>query len=385
MPGLKLVFSTLLSLSLAASAGAQPPQPGAPLPTVIDGLEAGAVSQGWALLMQGRFAEAATRGSELLKLYPKSAAVLVLAVDAHMAASGAVAGLDVYEGWLGQRRLEEPAVLRRVALAVLREQARQTDAGARFEALSALAAAQALKSSPEGATVDRLRTRALAAAGDESAVRTVVKELQTGQTNSLGAIQILSRSRSRVAVPALLERLKDPQSEVRGMAADALGRLGGSSENRQVIAGLKAALGDQDAFVRARSALALYRLNDDSGISIVSKLRESESAADRLNTAEAMLARSDPAWLDLARGLIQAEEPEIRVHAARLLADREPQLAQATLDELSRHANPVIREMAVRTMPDAAAGDLATLRRLLRAEDGEARARAAARIIELTR
>src|SRR5687767_14857096 len=99
----------------AKPAGPTPP----PRPGSIARDEAIALTQGWAMLAEGHADKAAARASEILAVYPRSAAALSLAVEANIARAGAHAGLAQYELWLGSRALEEPSIVRRIAVALL--------------------------------------------------------------------------------------------------------------------------------------------------------------------------------------------------------------------------------------------------------------------------
>ena len=90
-----------------------------PTPGAMSVEEGTTVAQGWALLAQGLVDEAAARAAKALAASPRSPSALVLAVEVAVARGGSQAGLSQYERWLGQRTLEEPAVLRRIAQALL--------------------------------------------------------------------------------------------------------------------------------------------------------------------------------------------------------------------------------------------------------------------------
>src|SRR3954462_1970654 len=115
--------SVLSTLVLVAVAGLALPlaQQSAPVsPAAMSVEEATTVTQGWAFLAQRDLERAAMKVEEAGKKGPRSAAVLTLGVEVSIARGAAAAGLDFYERWLGQRSMEEPAVVRRVAEAMLR-------------------------------------------------------------------------------------------------------------------------------------------------------------------------------------------------------------------------------------------------------------------------
>jgi HEAT repeat protein len=368
------------------SAPARPQQPPSALTGVTNGLEIAAVSHGWTLLSQGLFAQAAARGAELLNAFPRSATVLTFAIESRIDADGANAGLDQYERWLGSRRNEEPVVLRRIAVAVLRERSRQSsDPTAQSEALRGLADESArTPSTNQELPTDPVQIRAAAAAGNEAAVSAVIKDFTAGSIDALTAARILGDSGSRLAVAPLLEKLNDPRPEVRGSAADALGRLGAAGLKAAVAARLKALLSDESSFVRIRAAGALVRLDDQSGMPLLTELASNESAPSRLIAAEALASHPDPRWIELVRDLTQAQEPEVRVRAAVLIAPHDAELSSRILEQLQSNENPAIREMARQALPEAA-DNLTSLRRLLRSDEPLTIVKAAARIVSMTR
>jgi len=111
---------------------AQTPAPASP--------EAAGLAQGWAQLNRGEAAAASATGASLLGQFPRSAAVLALAIEADIARVGALAALDTYERWLGARKLDDAYVLRRIARGLLRESGNARPNPARVEALKYLAA-----------------------------------------------------------------------------------------------------------------------------------------------------------------------------------------------------------------------------------------------------
>jgi hypothetical protein len=123
-----------------------------------------------------------------------------------------------------------------------------------------------------------------------------------------------------------------------------------------------------------------------SGLPLLQELAAGEASSGRLAAAEAMSTSPDASWLALVRDLTSSSEPEVRVHAARLIAAQDPDLARRVLDAASADANIAIREMATRALPGVlSATDLGVLRQLLHQTDALSRVQAAARILALTR
>lgn len=372
---------TILALCLLAV-------PVAAQPTRSNGADAHAraLAQGWTALAKGDLTQASAAAQRAVAEAPRSAAAVALAVEVAIVGASPVAGLDAYEQWMGTKKVDEAYVLRRIATAYLQVAVRKRNGGAaRIEALKALVAdgdpaavASLAEAAPNAGVVE---TRLMAELGDERAVRTLITQLQQSQPDKLGTIDALVDSGSKLAIPPLLEILAAGRDDDRAAAADALGRLGA----QEAIDQLKPLLNHANFTVRLTAAGALYRLGDDAGASLLDELLNSEHPAVRLSAAEALSVRPGGAWLDVARVLTSAADESVQLNAARLLAPHDRELAESVLRRLGQSGNLAIREEAGRTLADRVANDFATLRRLLRSPDGGTSARAAGRILELTR
>jgi HEAT repeat protein len=389
----KYPFALLLGMVLVATTASPQEQPrqsrrqtSARPSVAISVEEATQLTNGWALLAEGLFERAAAKAAQVLAAYPRSGAALQLALEAQLARSGAPAALDQYERWLGARTIEEPAALRRVASAMLREATTlKSDPAARIEALRALADDGDARAAGELAQVaskgQGAGARAVASTGDERATDTLLADLNTGLGNPTRTIGALGASGDKRAIAPLVQRLKDPRQEVRGAVVDALGKVG-DAETAAVIAPL---LSDTSLHVRVRTAGALLRLGDYSGLPILQELMASESPAMRLDAAEALASRPDSAWMGLVTELARDPDPEIRAAAGRLMAPHDPEMARGILASLMSDENPAIRELASRGLGEALSDDLPTLRRLMKTGHSLSRVRAAARVLILTR
>ena len=343
------------------------------------------MAEGWALLAKGDAAGAALLASQELARNPRSVAALVLAVESDLARAGSSAGLSTYLKWLGSRRLDDAYVLRLVARALLVESTDQPNLTARINALQSLAAdgdqeaaaklEQAAKANGFG------ETRALAASGNERAVKMLIARLGSMPGSKTPVIDALGDSGSELAVPPLKALLSDPNDLNRAAAADALGRLGATD----TIPQLKPLLNDLVFMVKLKAAGALYRLNDSSGLPLLLELTSSEHAQIRVAVAGELASRPDASWQGLVRSLTNDPDPAVRLQAARLIAPYDQPLAYSVLDALMRDENVGIREAASGVLVDRVASDFATLRALLRNGDVTIRVKAAGRLLELTR
>jgi HEAT repeat protein len=378
-------------LAVAATSAQQAPRPRTPAPTTPGAMsieERTLVAQGWALLAQGLFDEAATRAAKALAASPRNPSALVLAVEVAVTRGGAQAGLSEYERWLGQRTMEEPALVRRIALALLREAASQSEhMTARLEALRVLAvdgdaaaAAELAAAANTGGTAER---RVLASIGNERALNALIADLNNGTGNATSIIDALARSGSKSAIAPLSDRLQNPSPEIRGAAVEGLGKLGSSLGSFDLITRIKPLLADKTSYVRVRAAGALYGLNDMSGLQILQDLLQAEPSAGRLIALQAMASRPDAVWLEQARRLASAAEPEVRVGAARLLGPHDPELARKVLQGVMSDPNPAIREMASDAFGDVYTTDFPALRQLMKSNDRLTGVRAAGRLLTL--
>ncbi len=372
------VFAITLTALLPAPAIAQE-QPSA---------RAGAatIAEGWALLAKGDAAAAALMASQELARDPRSVPALVLAVDADLARGGASAGLSTYEKWLGNRRLDDAYVLRRVARAALVEASgKQPNAAAKLEALKALAADgdQAAAASLEQAAMSRGfgETRALASMGNERAVKMLIAQLASMPGSKTPIIDALGASGSKLAVPPLKALLSDQNDLNRAAAAEALGALAATD----AIPALLPLLKDQIFMVRLKAAGALFRLNDSSGLPLLLELTANEHAAIRVAAARELASQPDANWQGVVRSLTNDPDPSVRLEAAGLIAPFDQPLASSVLDALMRDGNVGIREAASGVLVERVAADFATLRALLKSGDVGIRVKAAGRILQLTR
>src|SRR5262245_9541092 len=92
-----------------------------PLGQAATSPEAAQLAQGWALLAKGDAGGAAGIASQELLRNPYSVAALALAVDAELVRGGPTPALTAYEKWLGNKRVDAPYALRRIARVVLVE------------------------------------------------------------------------------------------------------------------------------------------------------------------------------------------------------------------------------------------------------------------------
>jgi len=359
-----------------ASAGAQSPR----TPPSAAG-EAAALARAWDLLSRNDLAQASSAAARALADYPRSGAALALAIDVECVRTGSQSGLDVYERWLGGRTTEDPYALRRVAVRLLHEAARNgQQPGARDAAMQALSADGDTNLADLVTASDAVSDRTRAMAGDRAAIDRLIAAASGQGPGQANAIRDLASAGSRRAIPVLTRSLQAFDPTVRAEAARALGTL----DAKDAIPALEALLSDSNFNVHMTAAEALLQLGDKSSLEWLRQLMTNDEPAIRLIAARAAKNDPDGDWISVVRTLTSASDPEVRRQAAELIAPHDPTLANDTLQQLLSDSNPAERQAAADSLI-ASSGDVSTLRKFLRDGDVETRVHAADRLLQITR
>ena len=169
-------------------------------------------------------------------------------------------------------------------------------------------------------------------------------------------------------------------------AARALGTL----DARSAMPQLRNALRDPDGPVRTAATLALAQLGDEAALARIDDFLNSPAADIRVAAAEVRAASSpDGPWVTVATGALQADDPLVRLYAARVLVEHaaDPSAGLDVLMQSLADPNPAMRLAAAGTLdrvPAAALpADLAGLRQLLRDGSADVRASAAGAILRM--
>lgn len=361
-------------------AAAQAPPAGA-VPGLIAPAEAAALAAGWTALQQGDLARAAAASAAALRDYPRNPASIALAVEVGIARQGWRGGLDAYDQWVSGRTVDNFYALRRVARAVLYDTLRtSSNVELRLDVVRTLVQdgeSNVTAQIPETAgSTQQMR----AATGDAKAVAALAAGLRDDPRPTV-SIEALSRSRSPAAVAPLVGMLTSSRSEVRAAAAKGLGTL----EATSAIPRLREMLKDPQLLPRMAAAGSLMRMGDTSASTLLMEWFNSDVGDVRLKAAEISAINPDANWTAQVRRLLQDTDPMTRLRAAQLISRHEPSTGRWVLQQLANDQNLAIREEAQRVLPESLGGDFTELRRYLRAADGDIRARAALRIVELTR
>lgn len=342
--------------------------------------DAAALAKGWTALAAGRHADAARIADGLVKADLGNHHAIALRIEA-LAAAEPLRALDAYESWL-QSRTEDVFLLNAVARGVLRELASGADLDLRIAALEHLAMAGIRSARVD---LDRLRAAgqgslaadaALARLGNAEAVGRLTTPVNSSAPVDRSGLAAALGSVGPAAIPTLLTLLQSPQGPTRAAATAALGKVGA----REAVEQLRALMTDQDPFVRSSAAVALTRLGDQAGQTVVNRMLDSEVPDLRLMAAEAWNGQPGP-WVEGIRPLLNNMDGTIRLQAARLIAPVDPAAADRVLSAAAAHENPAIRAEAARAIAESShyrIVDIAHLRRLLRNADAPVRLHAAA-------
>jgi hypothetical protein len=409
-PTFWLVGLTLIGLALPpAHAGPQAAQAAQNRVPVSE--ETTLLAQGWAALATGNALAAADIAQQILGKYRQSVGGLALAVEAAITRGGAMAGLTTYESWLESRRLENPFVIRRIAMAVLREKmnAPSTSGGSaprgRLVALKALGAegdAEALSKLAQNR--DQVaETRVMAELGNQQAVQDLIRRLESAAAaphpqagQKVAYIEALANTKNRMAIAPIRRLLDDPDPLVVAAAADALGKL----DAKEAIPQLRTLVEGPIGPVRWPAARSLSLMGDSGGVAFLRErlvfdpAREVEGAIVTPGAGDYLQAQAAEAlaplgpnadWINTARRLLGSPDPQARLLAAKVIAPQDQPVAKDVLEALLLDSNPGISQEATDILASRVAGDFVTLRRLLRSADAYSQALAAARIVELTR
>ena len=359
---------------------------GAPPATQTVSDESMLIYQGWALLAAGDAAKASKAGTDALAKFPRSAAAIALVVEAEIMRGGAIAGLTAYERWLGDRKVEDPYLVRRVARGML-QSAAKGPAPLASEAMRFLAEdgdiesrAELTKKAYAGGLVE---AKALAPI-DDGIVRYLIQSLSSATGSKLAIVDALVASRSQLAIPPLIDLLGDTATPPHvAAAADGLGKLGAT----EAVPRLRQLLGNPGAppEVKWTVATALYRLGDKSGETLLQKSLESDHGALRLAAIEAMSGKPDAVWQNLVRSLVADSNPTVRMQAARLIAPYDNTLARVTLEGFLANRTGESYDFAAQILAQHVATDFAMLRRLIRSTTGQTQLQACGRVLQLTR
>jgi HEAT repeat protein len=217
-------------------------------------------------------------------------------------------------------------------------------------------------------------------------VRELISQLKSAAGDRQRVIDALSKTHNQEAIEPLMALLDDRDIFIRAAAANALGKLD-AAQARPKLQQILIDPNEKYGPLKWSAAAALVRLKDANGLEYLrARLKETEPALKvAAATDMAPWVGTESEWLGEIRPLLSSSDPQLRWKAAVLIAPYDNAAARATLEPLLQDPNPGIREAVAGSMASQVATDFATLRQLLRNPDQMSRARAAARILELTK
>jgi len=218
-------------------------------------------------------------------------------------------------------------------------------------------------------------------------------------------IHLLGVGRSKAAIPALIECLKDEDSFIRGKAAFALGEIGSDSVIQSLIellededsfvrwkaadglgeAGSEAAIPplinlfkDEDVDVRESAAFALGKIGSEAIIQSLIKLLKDGKVDVCKNVVLALGEIGTDAVIPLLVELLRDEDFSVRWETAFALGKIGTDIAVLLLVELLEDENSYMREVAAHTLGEIGSDTaILPLAELLKDEDSRVRDRAA--------
>lgn len=182
-------------------------------------------------------------------------------------------------------------------------------------------------------------TRALKYVGDERAVPALIRSMEYEDWNSkfsvLGTVranaaEALGKLQSLDAVEPLIERLDDPDTEVRWKAAEALGKIGETTALEPLIY----TLNDPDGDVRKQAAKSLGELGDPDGIEALIEALKDRDWPVRKNAATALGRIGDERALKPLLNALDDDDIDVRRHAIGALVKMKSHAVKPLLKRL---------------------------------------------------
>lgn len=346
------------------------------------------VAKARAALQAGRATEALALADQVLATRPADTDALGVKVDALIGLNARDKALDAYDAWFGNARREEPGVLARLARADLKAVAALDGDPLQNRALGVLAGdddAGARKRLEQLAWVEPPTVRSwpaiveLGGLGDARAINRIIRAVResTG-SGKVQALRALATVKTASADAALREALTGTDAFVQAAAADAAATLG-----RTALAPELTKLVQQgDPSARFSAAVALGRLGQPGGESLIEAGLTSRAPDARVRAAAVLRARGVRSWPEHLRPLLEDMNGLTRFQAAELLLEVDRQAPLTLLIAGTTDPNVAIRLEVARILAADPAIELAEFRRLLRDGAASVRVIAAGAILE---
>jgi hypothetical protein len=386
----RLALSALavsLAAGPAAAAQQKPPTRSAPAPATPATAAADATERearaARKTLESGDAAKAVAMVEPILAKTPGHPLAAAVKVDALLGLGERTRALDAYEAYFGAVKLEDSAMLSRIAVAEL--EALQSDALLQIDALVALIAQEGPRGTrartqlTEFATANPPSTRswpaivALCRLGDRAAAARAAQAYRestgSGRVTALEAV-IAAGGPGAEAILRDALGVRDPM--VQSTAADGAATL----QLKGLVPDLQQTAKTGELFAKFTAAVALAHLGATGGEAILDAGAASPAQDARLRVAGARKARGDRGWVAAARPLLESDDVAVRYQAASLLLEADRPAAVKVLQTGTQDPNPVVRTLVADVIGKDPATPVAELRRLLR--DGVPRVRLSA-------
>ena len=384
--GLATVSAVAIGASAPAAAAQTKPAPAA-ASAAADSAERTARA-GRAALERGEAAKAIALVEPILTTAPGHPLATAVKVDALLGLGERTKALDAYDRYFATVKLEDTALLSRIAVAEL--EALQSEPLLQIDAIAALTVqpgqpgVRARTMLTEYATADPPSTRswpaivALCRLGDAAAARRAAQAYRestgSGRVMALDAV-IAGGGPGAEAI--LRDALAVRDAMVQSAAADGAATL----KLKGLIPDLQQVAKTGELFARFTAAVALAHLGATGGETLLEAGATSPALDARLRVAGARKARGDKGWVEAVRPLLEAEDVAVRYQAAGMLLDTDRTAALKPLQAGTQDPNPAVRTLVADVITKDPGTPTAELRRLLRDGVGRVRLAAAAAIL----
>lgn len=328
----------------------------------------------------------------VLSKTPTNRPAMVKKVAAHLSVGRVMPAVVAYETWSAAVKHDDDAIVRYIALEVLRRLQSTPSADHRVQALEALArggdaaARQALadrvKTAPDSPDGWQARV-ALARLGDGPSVAALAARARQGMgSQRLGALDALRGLPVTPDVVAALDASLSLDDHVlQAEAAAVTGDVGANA----LVPKLRAVAASGRFTVPLYASCALVALGDASGRGVVDEALASELGDVKLLAARALRAGGVDGWQPAIVPVLKDANPLNRLQAAAMLVPTHGPQATPIITEALTDPNPVVRDEAMQIVAKNPTTPLVLLKRGLIDEAPGVRLKAAAAIESRTR
>jgi len=223
---------------------------------------------------------------------------------------------------------------------------------------------------------------ALASLGDDAAAaRLGAAVATTSGADRVRVIRLLRDAGARAQAKAILPVLDDPDPQLRGAAAQALGAL----HDTAAVAKLKDVFLRDSPIVKISAGAALKRLGDPSADAYLADLMKNAVVEIKVLLLDAYRDTKNPALADSVQDLLSDKNPQIRVQTAEALACCNPDVARSTLMLALRADTPSLRTEAAAAFERSHLTDARAARLMLGDESASVRLHGAGGAIALAK